>query len=547
MTINSGQLPVWFIGLGRWQAIMAAWLAGIVASLGLAPYDFLPAGFVAFPMLVWLLDGVWARNGSTERAVFPPFCLLRSAFVMGWAFGFGYFVGGLWWLGAALLVDGDAFLWALPFAVLGLPAVLAVYHGLAAALALCFWSTHLVRIIALALAFTLAEYARARLLTGFSWNEIGLLLTPNLLLQQSAAWLGLHGLTLWAVVMFSCPVLMFGKGESKTGAFAFSHRAAGVLLVTVLLAGHAGYGAYRLAQNPTVLDDDVDVRVVQPNIDQSQKWDPQEASRIFGLLLEMTGQREPGRADTQIIVWPESSFPFLIEENSGGISALSERLLPGETVLAGAARVVDDSQSGEPAYFNSILAVGQNGLVDGPFDKVHLVPFGEYLPFQSVLESLGLVQLVQMPGGFTAASERSRGQVADLPEFLPLICYEVIFQDEIQRTGSEKFILNVTNDAWYGNTPGPYQHARQATVTAVTLGLPLVRAANSGISLVNDAVGRKLIGLNLEKRGVITSKLPLPVAKTPFVLFGNLIVIVQFVALLLILLVANYKILRFHH
>ena len=489
-------------GAAGWRRAAWAALAGAIATLGLAPYHIVPAGFIAFPMLVLAIDGLVRRGDG-----------MAAAFHLGWWFGFGYFVGGLWWLGAAMLVDAAAFWWALPLAVLGLPAVLAVYFGIAVAIARRFWSTGAERILVLALAFALAEYLRARLMTGFPWNEIGMMAAPWPLFMQTAAVWGTHGLTLIGVGVFSLPVLLLRRQAGRP-AVAF--------IGLSLLAFHGAYGAYRLAADaPAPGPDPAHVRIVQPAIDQSSKWDPAEANAILRLLMDMSAPRTdspPG----EIVIWPESSFPYLISDVSPVVGAAAQSLAPDARLLAGAART-QERAGAQPRYYNSILAIRPDGTVDGRFDKLHLVPFGEYLPFQSALERLGIMQLTQLPGGFSAAQERQSGGVEGVPPFLPLICYEVIFPNEIRRQPGDAFILNVTNDAWYGDTPGPYQHLAHARLTAVALGLPLVRAANSGISIVTDSAGRDVARIGLGERGTIAAALPAPGGQTVFAQYGSLV------------------------
>ena len=489
-------------GTAGWRRAAMVALAGAIATLGLAPYHFVPAGFIAFPLLVLALDGLVAHGEG-----------LRPAFRLGWWFGFGYFVAGLWWLGAAMLVDAAAFWWALPLAVLGLPAVLAVYFGIAVAIARRFWSSGAERILVLALAFALAEFLRARLLTGFPWNEIGMMAAPWPLFMQTAAIWGTHGLTLLGVILFSLPVLALRRqgGRSAVAAIGLS-----------LLAFHIAYGAYRLSADASApAPEQAHVRIVQPAIDQGRKWDPAEASEILRLLMDLTAPGSDSRPG-EIVIWPESSFPYLISDVSPVVEAVAQSLGPDGRLLAGAARMTE-RDGAEPAYYNSILAIRPDGAVDGRFDKLHLVPFGEYLPFQSILERLGIMQLTQLPGGFSAADERRSGVVEGVPPFLPLICYEVIFPNEIRREAGDAFVLNVTNDAWYGDTPGPYQHLAHARLTAVALGLPLVRAANSGISVVTDSVGREVARMDLGERGTIAAALPAPGAQTMFSKHGSLV------------------------
>ena len=508
--------------LDGWRRALLAAFAGAFAALGLAPVNLIAAGFVSFPILVFLLDGAAGDPGRGWLRRLMP------AFRIGWLFGFGYFVAGLWWLGAAMLNDGDAFLWAIPLAVLVLPAILAVYFGLGALLARAFWSDGSGRILALAGSLAAVEVLRGMLFTGFPWNELGMLAAPIPLLMQSVSVVGLHGLTLGAVLVFAAPALLVhgGRGRLALG------------LALVLALGHVGFGAWRLGTAGTGVVDGVRLRVVQPNIPQSAKWDEAEADRIFNRLITLTETRSVPATDgtasgavaadsaaeavppRTLVIWPESAFPFLLTDRPDAIARLAEALEPGETLLAGAARL-ERVAEGRPLVYNSVYVIDDNGEIADARDKVHLVPFGEYLPFQDFLEGLGFRQLAKLPGGFSAGPPRRPVPLPGAPSFLPLICYEIIFQDEIEAGAGDRpgFIVNVTNDAWYGETPGPWQHLRQAEMTAVALGLPLVRSANTGISVVDDPYGRVLDGLALGAAGVIETRLP---AAAPPTIFSQL-------------------------
>ncbi|RFC62927.1 apolipoprotein N-acyltransferase [Fulvimarina endophytica] len=505
--------------LSGWRRALVAVLAGATGTAALAPIDFPFAGFLAFPVLVWLLDGLGVDLGA------GPLRRLARPFFVGWLFGFGYFVAGLWWLGAALLVDAGSFVWFLPLAVLGLPAVLAVFFGLAAAASRLFWSDSAWRIMGLAACFGLAEWLRSFVLTGFPWNEIGYMAASHPVMMQVVSLVGINGLTVLAVFVFSAPaVLVDRRGRLPVGGLA-----------VLLVVGQIGYGLWRLDANPTFFDQTVVMQVVQPNIEQSLKWDPDTAERNFETLIEMTlskeaspGSPQEGRgaasasAPRRLIVWPETAFPFVLTDRPEAIARLAETLGEGETLIAGAARV-ERSQTEPQRVYNTVYVIDDNGTIRAASDKVHLVPFGEYLPFQDLLESFGISNLVNMPGGFSAGPGLRTIPLDDAPSFLPLICYEVIFPGEIALgEDAPGFILNVTNDAWYGNTPGPYQHVRMANVTAVALGLPLIRSANTGISVVTDAFGREIGGLPLGIAGNLVSSLPSNSEVTAFRSYGEL-------------------------
>lgn len=500
-----------------------ALLAGALAVLALPPFNFFAVLFVSFPVLVWLLDGA---SGPAEAGFLGR---LRPAFVTGWWFGFGYFVAGLWWLGNALLMEAESFAWALPIAVLGLPAFLALFYGVAAAAARVLWSDGIGRIAALSAAFGLAEFARAYLFTGFPWNAIGYGAMPTPLMMQSSEVFGLYGMSALTVFVFSAPALV----GTRRGAVP------GIVLALALFCAHVGYGWMMLTASvaspgtprPAV------IRVVQPAIDQTAKWDIAERERIFQDLLELSAlpPRE-GAPRPSHIVWPETALPFLLTENPGALSRMAEMLQVGQTLVTGAVRQEDGVGGNTRRFYNTIYAIDDEGQIIGSADKAHLVPFGEYLPFEELLRDYGLKPVADSFGGFSGADRRALLTLPGGLNAVPLICYEAIFP-RLSETAEARggLLLNLTNDAWYGFTPGPYQHLRQAQLRAVETRLPLVRAANSGISVVTDSAGRISGSLPLGEKGVFD--IELPPARGSFwdnadreVNFGLTIVIMVFVA-----------------
>jgi apolipoprotein N-acyltransferase len=488
--------------LGGWRRSAAAFLAGAFAVLALAPFDFFATCLVSFPVLVWLLDGAAGEPGAGLLRRFAP------AFGVGWWFGFGYFIAGLWWVGNAVLVDGEGFEWALPFAVVALPAVLALFYGLAAVLARLLWTDDIGRIAAMAFAFGVAEWLRATLFTGFPWNAIGYAAMPVPLLMQPVSMAGLFGMNALAVFVFSMPALFAGR----------RHRALGLGLALVLVAADLGYGYFCLSMPASGSAKSLEVRIVQPVIDQSEKWDKAVRDRIFNHLIELT--RSPvakGATKPELIVWPETAVPFLFTERPDALAKLGEALDKGQLLLTGAVRAEGGTGAGA-RFYNSVLAINDAGEIADAVDKLHLVPFGEYVPFQRLLGRLGVDKLVELPGQFSAGTDRHTIKLPNGAAALPFICYEIIFPGEGDREArSADLIVNVTNDAWFGNTPGPYQHFRQAEVRAVELGLPLVRAANNGISAVVDAHGRVLDALAINAVGVIDASLKLERGHNPHV------------------------------
>jgi apolipoprotein N-acyltransferase len=500
------------IGLSwGWRRALIAFAAGTLSVLALPPFDFWPVLFLTFPVLVWLVDGAAAgRLGGVPGAA-----------LAGWWFGFGYFLAGLYWIGHAFLVDAQIFGWLLPFAVTLLPAGLALFTAFGLGLARLLWTRGPVRIIALAVALTVAEWLRGHVLTGFPWNTYGYALTAALPLAQGAALFGIWGLTFLAVGIFASPATL---ADERTD----TRRPWLPLSVAVLvLAALAIFGTIRLTRTPTQFVDGVRLRIMQPNLQQDQKFNygakQQVMSKYLSLSDRSTGPQSTGVRDATHLIWPESAFPFLLTREPDALAQIAELLPQGTVLITGAVRapeLVPDANI--TRVYNSVYVIDHDGSVLSVYDKVHLVPFGEYLPFQDFLESLGLMQLTKVQGGFIAGDRRRSMEVPRAPRFMPLVCYEIVFPGEaVPRGDRPHWMLNLTNDGWFGLSSGPYQHLQQSRVRAIEEGLPLVRAANTGISAVVDPVGRVIKSLPLGTEGVLDAALPTRIEPTIYSRSGD--------------------------
>ena len=506
--------------LGLWQQRFAALAAGALSVLALAPFFAWPVLFVTLPVLVWLLD--CGRVAAVRQRVW------RAA-LLGWWFGFGYFALGLFWIGEAFLVEADVFAWLLPVAVTAMPAGLALFWAAATAVSSRYWPAGPQRLVSLALTLSAAEWLRGHVLTGFPWNVLGYALTAPLPLMQASAWIGIYGLTLLVVLVGTLPAIVWC--DARRGDCARSWRFAGIGASAFVLAAIGALGWQRLANHPTTFTDGVQLRLVQPSVAQRDKWRPEFQERIFldHLALSTTGPEGTTTGLTGIthIVWPEAAMPFLPLDTPQALAAISNMLGSGPHLITGALRAEPPPPASgrtRRQIFNSIMVFSEGAQLTGLYDKIHLVPFGEYLPLQTLLESIGLEQLSRMRGGFSGgALPRPLLTVAGLPPVSGLVCYEAIFPGAIvQGPVRPAALFNVTNDGWFGNTTGPRQHLHQARVRAVEEGAPLIRAANNGISAVIDPYGRLLAQLPMDVRGALDSRLPLPMAAPPlYARFGD--------------------------
>ena len=494
-----------------WRRAAIAFIAGAVSVLALAPVNAWPVLFLTFPVAVWLIEG--ASAGRLGGVI--------GAGVAGWFFGLGYYTAGLYWIGHAFLVDAKTFAWLLPFAVLGLPAFLACYMALAFGLARALWMRGPWRILALAVTITAAEWLRGHLFSGFPWNAFGYALTGPLVLAQAASLVGLWGLTFLAVWLFASPAVLADDRRDTPRPWLV------VLVPLIVLCAFAAFGATRLARTPTEFVAGVKLRIMQPNLPQDDKFNYSARASVMARYLALsdraTGPGSSGVRDVTHLIWPESAFPFFLAREPDAMAQIADLLPPGTVLIVGAARPVGTAPTpGVLRAYNSIYAIDHDGAILGVYDKLHLVPFGEYLPFQDFLESLGLMQLTKLRGGYIPGTVRKAMPVPRAPAFLPLICYEIIFPGNAVPPGERPgWLLNLTNDGWFGRSSGPYQHFQQARLRAIEEGLPLVRAANTGISGVVDPLGRVIRALPLGSEGVLDAPLPRPIGPTFYARFGD--------------------------
>ena len=510
---------------GARRALLAVF-AGAISVLAFAPIHAWPVLFLSFGLLVWLLDGCHACHAELRDR-------LKCAALTGFWFGFGYFLTGLYWIAEAFLVEPWRHGWLIPFVMTALPGGMALFYAAAAALAMMLWRPGPARVFALAIAFGLAEYARGHILTGLPWNLLGYGLAATLPMMQAATLFGVYALSLLAVLLFASPFAIWaprGSGLARSNGTALL-----TLVFSVALALGAAWGAARL-QSADMASTGVRLRIVQANVDQANKWRPENSVEIFSTYLDLT--KSGGLDGISLVVWPETAVPFFLAESAQALTAIGDVLPDGTSLLVGSGRIVEERDAQDrlvaTRVYNSLLAIGDKGEVLDGYDKIHLVPFGEYLPFQDFMESLGIFQLTGVRGGFSAGTGSRLLSVPGAPPARPLICYEIIFPDEISNSGPRPgWLLNVTNDAWFGGSAGPYQHFHQAQLRAVEQGLPVVRAANTGISAIIDPYGRVLGELGLKEEGVVDGVLPEALPITKFAMWERFIEIAVLVFALL--------------
>lgn len=494
-----------------WTPRLLALVAGLAAALAHPPFGLLP-GLLGYALLLRCLDQPAARP-------------LRSAFLRGWLAGLGYFAVGCWWIVEPFMVDAANQGWMAPIALPMMAAGLALFWGLAGLAYRLSLARGPGRVLVFAGCLALFEWLRGHVLTGFPWDLPGESWRAGSAPSQAAALVGAYGLTWITVALAAAPAVLFDRTRLRAKAFA-----------AVLIAGLASLlyavGAARLARAPATSAAAPVIRVVQADIDQKTKWRPENLPAIFETYLDLT--RRPAATAPDLVIWPEGALPAVIDDllapGSPYASRLRDAVAPGQTLLLGVNRA-QPKPDGDDAYFNSLIGLRRDadGLrVTAVYDKYRLVPFGEYLPLGALATRVGFRSLVHMPDDFSAGPLPRPLTPEGAPSVQPLICYEALFpgftRQAARREGFRPaWILNVSNDAWFGATSGPLQHLNLASYRAIEEGLPIVRATPTGVSAVIDAFGRiqPNARLGLGELGVIDARLPPKLAPTPYVKLGD--------------------------
>ena len=458
------------------------------------------------PLLVPALTGlVWLIDAAPNR---------RAAFAAGWWFGIGHFASGLYWISIALLVDAAHFAWMIPFAVFGLSAFFALFTGLTAWLAAVAAPRGAGRVLAFAAAWVFQEWLRSWVLTGFPWNLIATVWVPVDSILQTAAVIGPYGLGLITVWAASSPaILADADGSSRRRVWLGAGLPVGLFLVL------AAAGGIRLASADDAHVAGVRLRLVQPAIPQELKWQDDLRERHLAAYLSLSASPTP--TPPTDVIWSETAVPFFLASDTP-VRELAAAVVPkGGLLITGAPRGGREPD-GTVRIWNSLLAINGDADVVGVFDKFHLVPFGEYVPLRDIIN---LAKITQGRVDFTSGPGPRTLRLPGLPPVSPLICYEIIFPGQVVVAEDRPaWILNLTNDGWFGNSAGPYQHFAAARLRAVEEGLPVVRVANTGISGVIDAYGRVTARLGIGEAGFLDVDLPVALPQpTPFARFGNIL------------------------
>ncbi len=503
-----------------------SFLLGSVSASSFAPLYFFPLAMVAFSG--WFLIGNICKNN-------------KESFWVGWCFGFGQFVFGVYWICISLFVDISKFFWLLPFALFLIPAILAIYIGLVLLL-VNFIAQKLVidgwrKILLLAVIWVFFEYLRTILFTGFPWNLLGYSLLFSLPLSQVASVTGVYGLSLLAIILYCCPALFFKFCNNKT-KFHFDKKfqpfftSLTLCISLIWLAGFHRLNSFQPSFFPNAA-----FRLVQPVIKQENKWDSEHRYNSF--LENINLSRQQGFDKINYVVWSESAVPYIINPTTsyGLLGDIASAAPKGGFVITGALRAEFEEDSNQwgrkiSKIWNTIFVVDDQAKVAANYDKNHLVPFGEYVPFADALPFIskithGAVNFSQGRGLKTITLNNTT------PSFSPLVCYEAIFPGNvIDKTNPPQFLLNLTNDAWFGSSSGPYQHFDMVRMRSIENGMPTIRVSNNGISGLIDPVGEIVAAIPLNKKGIVDVMLMKNLPTTIYMKIGNKIVVLISILLL---------------
>lgn len=499
------------------RRVLTCLLLGAASALALPPFHLVPFLIPAFVGLLWILDGA----GTAAK----PW---RAGLWVGFWFGFGHALVGVHWIAEPLLVDAARTGWLVPFALPGLAAALAMFPAIVCGIlvALPLRASSLARVCALAALWTLSEFARGYLFTGFPWNLLGYVWAGAPAMMQVTALTGVLGLGLLTILAAAMPALLGGDDMTAGRRFFI----AGLATIVLPLALWAG-GTARLAGADVSVVPDVRLRLVQANIAQKDKWD--QRLRAAHLERHLMLSRTPADRPPTHVIWPETAVPFLLPNDTLARVRAAAAVPAGGRLITGSVRSA--FHNNERQLRNALVVVDAAADVSRVYDKSHLVPFGEYVPLRGVLP---IDKIVPGQGDFVAGSGRRLMAIEGLPPVSPLICYEAIFAGRVTPQGARPgWLLNLTNDAWFGNFAGPRQHFAIATARAVEEGLPMVRAANTGISAVMDPYGRVIARMGIGAAGVLDSDLPAALPPTLFARWGEVIPVALAVVFLLCALV----------
>jgi apolipoprotein N-acyltransferase len=480
--------------------------SGLLSALAFAPFNLMIILFLCLPIFYLIIS-----NSINHK----------KAFVNGLIFGYGFFLAGIYWIAISLLVDVKRFAWLIPFALTIIPGFLALYFGVLASLFYLIVNRFKIifsyqKIILLAILWVIIEMMRSTLFSGFAWNLLGYSALFSIAFSQIASLFGVYFLSFFIVLIALTPLYFFEKKLNKIDKIF-------LVILSIFAITNFGYGLVKLSSN-TITDSlkPITIRIVQANINQEMKWDQQQKYQNLIKHIDLTRSKSLENIDA--VVWSESSVPYIIEDNDQLLKILKLATSKNSILITGALRVERNHNQEIEKIFNSVFVIDNNSVSDS-YDKHHLVPFGEYVPLQKFLSFLFIDNIVDKitAGGMGFSSGLGAKTInTNKFSFNPLICYEVIFSSEIiNKNQKPDLFINVTNDAWFKNSSGPYQHLASAQMRSIEYSIPMIRVAGTGVSAGIDSYGRIVDKIALNQEGVSDVKLFKNQYKSFYHQYGN--------------------------
>ncbi len=492
---------------------LSAFLIGWLTVAALPPFYIFPLLFLTFPTLLWLLShqsGFW------------------KTFKIGYTFGFAFFAFGLSWIGNALLIEAQTFGWLYPIVWLACGAFFGIFIAFPAALSQ-FYSKKICQYISFAAWWVIFEWIRSWFLTGFPWNLLGTTLAFSDTLIQSASFAGTYFLSLLVLLLTSAPFLFITPPNKKNICFVAS-------LMVVLSASIYLHGYFRLKNSSSESGKTI-IRIVQPAIPQTMKWNTETLQQNLQHYIDLSTQTD--NHNISFTIWGETAVPFPQTIEAPQLQNITDAVPPHGYLITGLIRFTRSSNSYTP--YNSMFVISPEGKINGFYDKSHLVPFGEYIPLRKYLPQW-IRPIANAIGTFSAGDGPQSIRLNDFPSFGGLICYEIIFPGQIINPSSRpEWLINLTNDGWYGDSAGPRQHLVSTKLRAVEEGITIVRAANTGISALISPYGQIIKSINLNESGYIDVALPKQTQfSTTYSRYKNLTILI--LSIILILSCGRYSI-----
>jgi len=462
---------------------IAAFLTGTLMTLAMPPIGAFYILLICVPVFIILTE-----SSKTKK----------DAFLIAWAFGAGYFIFGLYWISFALFVDIKSFYWVLPLSAIIGPVILALFYGFIPLIAWRYKSNRIIYGLMIIISWSSIEWVRGHIFTGFPWNLIGYSWEYILPVMQINSVVGIYGLTFLTLIWSMTPLIENNKIK---------------LAIVLSFIAIALFGIIRLNSNPTKQSGNYTVRIIQANIAQNLKWDSAREWENLKKHIDLTLKKRTIKKPISFVIWPETSISFNLNKNPNIKKIISEALPDNSIGIFGSLN--SKYKNNKKEFFNSVTILNKKSQILGRYNKHHLVPFGEYIPFRKYLNMTPIANGIANIGDFNRGKGVSTIDLKNLPNPSPLICYEAIFPGEVaDNKNRPDWLVNVTNDAWYGNTSGPYQHFEISRVRAIEEGLPLVRAANSGISATIDPMGRIISSTKIGEVKTLDTILPKPINAT---------------------------------